>query len=310
MARSKHIDKRINYKKAFFLPYGRNSTFEDALRSAKERLPQATSRVQKIDLFTRVNSSTLEATSEGVLLRLSKYEEGAPVGTIQVRRKEKARVDTKPPPENAEYLKNESFVLVRENHILLLSDGLKDSSALYHMEWLIKEAEALPKDMALAFGTIVAQNKLKLIQKHKIREIDLDISSHLSAYEKIDYEYKSGSASIFDFLKEDKSFSELELLSRSCARLVFTQKGKLKASDQVQKWAERRAKTIIDNENSDANTNYKILLGNGDVITKNELVISKKTSIKKPNGPFGDNIVFQKLKEALLELRQEGMIHE
>lgn len=310
MANSKHVEKRINYKKAAFLPYGRNSTFEDALRSAKDRLPQATSRVQKTDLLTRINSSTLLIGKEGILLRLSKYEEGAPIGTIQVQHKENARVNKKPPPKDAEYLKNESFVLVHENHILLLSDGLKDGSALNHLEWLIKEADALPKNTNISFGTIAAKDKLKLIQKHRIREVDLDISSHLSEYERIKHENKSGSASIFEFFKKDERFSDLKLASQADARLVFTRKGKLEKTDKIQKWAEKRAERIIDDGNEDPNIDYKFLLGNGDIITRNELIISKKISIKRPEGPFEDNIVFRNLEKVLRELKEERMIHE
>lgn len=221
------------------------------ISARKVKLTAGDSEVKLVDDVVRVQHYK-EGTA-GVFVHLARYVPGERASTLRPKA-ESSEDDggVQTPPEGMEFLDGESFLLVSTHHVLFCGHGIGLSKTTAYLCRLFKEAGLDEKIIAFDLSPATNVDKLKLIQEHGVRAIQLSTSAFQVSLPKEQRKTWIAKAlgAVADELsalaEKDDSIAEQRAMEDILINVEVRLDGNTRAVQEAQDFIEQVAETVLD----------------------------------------------------------------
>ncbi|MCH5277724.1 MAG: hypothetical protein J1E80_07825 [Desulfovibrionaceae bacterium] len=277
------------------------NTLQQDLLDAAQALPTVEERTFSL-AGKRWSGLLLKDRGSSVVFQFSvsvPEEEASTIPTTQGNQS-MVSLDTLAAPDGYDFSDGDVICLVKENDVFACPSGIRADSIIYFLRELFKLMDRDPNDDAWALELVrpADKDRLKTILKHGVRKIQFDaFASEPLIQDIMDKSAGRPYNLLFRLLRRDASL--LEAAARANAKFSLTISHERGAPATNDKWMMEEADNALD-----SSPNYKIFTKNNAVITPDQIIITKKISLKSHGKSVFFNEAIKKLEEFSQDVRK------
>lgn len=241
------------------------------------------------------------------------YEQGSKASTIPKVENPSDTVDECEAPEGREFMEGEIFVVLKGNDMTMCASGTRESTAIEYFYRILKKSGQ--EDLNTKFGvqSVADVNKANILAREGVKSIDLNCALYKVDAEETESHQEETLTKKFrgaaynllkPFLEKNRTWQDLQEEEKINVKLIISSDKRYKNDLILQ--GEERLKTIAEQIEDDEN--IKIKTNKGNVLTQEEIKISKTAKFD----PYGNGIrkieAWEKLEEYHETLKEAGII--
>lgn len=306
------ISRTISVEELFWIEKNNssdNSDRDNRYFSAKvsEVLSNYNYKDRKIadDLFYVINSPYFEEVDEDVFVHITKHVDDGKISLVPKEAEDgkKANLSAANSPDEADYLDNESFVLIHKDYIFFLGSGVSCRQVVKYLEELL--LRFYKNDARLNSRKISDINILRKIQNSRVKQIRVDANIDNALYAlNLSKANTSFFAGIKDFCKTVISSGTEDTLEEGkyAIGISITPKGAINYEEDLEI-------SVLDDialdiyHSSDALKGYRIEFydKNEPSISLDRIILKEKVSLSR----IATSIDIKQAKKALVQYRDK-----
>jgi hypothetical protein len=299
--------KTLHYRRANWIAEHPPHSLEEYVRQAHQKLKTVSERTVERGEGHFIRSLRPKARQAGgYFLHLTADTPGESASTIPKLLKDKAEAEVgiAAPPADAEYMDNDSFLFIRNDHVCYCSSGMRDPSIHYFLFSLFEAAGLGEAATQFTLDKIANAKKVSFIQAHGVKGIILDASLASASLEYGDRKAQPATllnsvgkvlSSLLDEKDADKGKQD-----NLQVKIAITADGRIKDGKTLGfKKIQKLAKAVVENEED--GDSYTILTKDNQKITEGEIILRKTAEITC----HGKSVKCERAWDALLEYFQD-----
>lgn len=323
---NKTILKNISYSRAHFGILEQNKTLQEELTFANNFLPLPEERVL-IHKGLSIKGYKFDTENEGLLLHIVVYESGLSASLVDNAEGEvNPEVSTYDSPINKDYLQKEAFILVKNNDVLFLGHGARESLFLAYAKGILGKVNSIEASENLEIDKISNVDKVKLINDEGIQQIHLNTSLYQATTEYLNNQNNSLTGvrkllaqvghEFSQLFSEDKdALNEAENLN---VKLSIAYDGVEARSHSTEpnfgkagkKTLLNTAEDVLNLEDEDFFDGFELITGKGKSIKYSSIKIQGKYRVKSLGTGLSTQDAWLKLRAYYIELKGNGIIEQ
>jgi hypothetical protein len=241
----------------------------------------------------------------GVFARLFEFEEGA-TGLIDLAKSDMSEeIEELLPPQDRHFLSEEIVLLISHNHVIACGLGNKQGTFAQAMALLAERSGATDPLIGLRIADVPNKTTLDTIAREGVKTIELNIESYLATLE--GYDRGPFRDRVMDrlFTRPDSS-GGLEKRAQLTGRLHL-KRGRFKKEEiERDEWLTSLGTVIVE---SDYEGSYKIVLENDQIVSNENLRVTKPVGINRHANSVSYSQTKLELASFLKELEVSGALH-
>ena len=253
-------------------------------------------------------------SKKALVLHVATWTEGERASTVlHSADVEQGDLGSEPPGDNWDYLDGEGFLCIKENHCLILANGIHPNSIFQYVRNLFRHDNKLPSESdSFVFVAVSNPQYIRQLYDQGIKKIDLNIGQYMtSAMHQHESESLSGTPKIAKaitncIITNPRSRKQVEKAANLQGRLVL-------AIDQRKPGLKPEEMTkIIKDANlvDDYEDDIIITTKTNNLIKKGELILKKKVKIICNAKSLSFQHVSEEMINYLNELEDQGLLEE
>lgn len=303
------MEKTAHYRRALWLNAG-GPTLEAILKSSLGKCP--TPGATKFEYQKNINAHIAErsgGTTTGVFFTI--YKEGRAAGTIEAGG---STVRRRKAPSGEEFLRTGIYLTVSGNHVCYVADGhTNDGQITGLLHKFFKHAGRRDQDTQFGLHAKADRKQVAKLLKSGVKSIDLGVASFLATVNDLNQEAtKSPLAAMFGPLVKSiknigaatASASEVEAMGDVEAKVHLGYDGR-SAHHLVPKILSKLAADVVD-----TNEEFSILTRDGNIITRQKLIIKHDVDIAGDEVAIDASDAFAILSGVMREWKTAGVFDD
>lgn len=236
-----------------------------------------------------------------IRLHLSRYVPGVSASTLQPK-STSAEDDegTQAPPRGKEFKEGDCFLLIKDHHVLYCGHGISKQKAALYLSQLFRVANLYEESSGFDLAPASNLDKLKLIQEHGVRSIQLQVGAFDLSLPKA--RRKNWMSKSFGELGDewsaligkDQSIAEQKALEDLIVNVEVRLDGNTRAVQGSQDFIEDLAETVLEDENAPI-SDFLIITQSNEHITPGSIRLQTKATVETKDNSVNHNSVWAEL---------------
>nr|WP_298165289.1 hypothetical protein [uncultured Pseudomonas sp.] len=331
MPTDKKTKKRpFYYRRAKWDELKKSKTLQALLESCHESLPTVGDRTF-IAREGELRGADVEARpGEGLFLHIASYVPNEQTTTIEKsKRVKRSKLHAETASEGRDFLGGDIFVLVRDNHLILCPSGVRETVVHSYIYQILKKCGHSKMLASFELEKIAKASKMAMIANEGVKSIELNSSlydasmtqiqsnKNTASQKKIDELLKKASELFEEMFAKDPELSEIKdqenldiKISLNFDGRAARKKGQPVGFGELGRSRLKKTSEEIIKEFEDTNDDegFKIVTGQGNVITPTEIRVSDFYHIKTFGKSIDKSDAFDKLKDYYEKLKGSGVL--
>ena len=302
-------EKTINYRRATWLEHQNTNTLEYFIRLMEDKLPTVADKAITFDGNKSVTCAKIKLSKEGgVLLHIvadTPGEAASIVPRVGVLAKE-LDVGTTNPPDDAEFMDGDAFLLVRGNDVCICATSMRDGGIRWYLSETFRKANLSNSSTQFDLLKVADTSKVSVILAQGVKEIDLRSTMfeasarYASRKNKVDSALGAASKQLRAIFGSAHDVTDDNLSIGLTIGVDRRRRGNLSLG------TERINKIAIDLVNDEDYDNYVIITNNGQRISRDELTVRTKVGMKAKGKSVDRDSAWGELMKFYMELKTNG----
>lgn len=269
---------------------------------------------------------------EGVFLHIASYVPNEQTTTIEKsKRAKRSKLHAETASEGRDFLGGDVFVLVRDNHLILCPSGVRETVVHSYIYQILKKCGHSKMLASLELEKIAKASKIAMIENEGVKSIELSSSLYDASMTEIQVNKKAASQKKIDELlkKAAELFEEMFAKDPELSEIKDQENLDIKISlnfdgrearrkgqpvgfgdlgrSRLKKTSEEIIKEFEDAKDDEG---FKIVTGQGNVITPTEIRVSDSYHVKVFGKSIDKGDAFDKLKHYYDKLKGSGVLSQ
>lgn len=249
-------------------------------------------------------------------LHLSRYIPGVQASTLQPKATTVQDDEgTQPPPKGKEFKDGDCFLIIKEHHVIFCGHGITKSKATLYLSQLFRAAEL--HDEASGYDLVPISNldKLKLIQDHGVKSIELGAGAFdlsLPKQQRTNWITKTF-GKLGDELEAlvgtDQSLTEQKALEDLIVSVQVRLDGNTRAIESSKEFIEDLAETVLDNDDSLV-SKFIITTQDGERITASDIRLQTRIKVTTKDNSVSHNNAWEGMEAYFHQIAQGNLLEQ
>jgi hypothetical protein len=301
-------EKTINYRRAMWIENQNTNKLEHFIRLMDEKLGSVE---DKTICFAGKNITCAKLKlleKGGILIHIVTETPGEAASIIPhvTSSSTEIDVDVTSPPEDAEFMDGDAFLLVHGNDVCICTTGVQDGGIRAYLSETFKKAKLSNSSTKFDLLKVADVNKIGTVLQQGVKEIDLRSTMFQASADYTRRKHKpdgiiGAAAKHFRAIFGSEHDVTDDNLSISLSISIDKRR-----KGQITVGTERINKTAVDLLNDDEYDDYAIILNNGQRISRDEITLNTKVNIKAKGKSVDREGAWDELGKFYLQLKGGG----
>ena len=308
-------NKTFIYRRAVWLVDGQTVTLEHCLREMDRKLPTVADKTVGRAEDQVIHCAKFDPANAGggIYLHIVTDTPGEAASVVPHTKPGaiEIKVDTSAAPANFEFMDGDAFLYVRHDDVVMCSTNIRDGGVRIFFHDLFRKAGMGNKTILFDLRPVAAVDKVKLINAEGVKEIDLraTISKAASDYSRRKHQTQTVAGAAARQVKA--IFGKPNDVSKDSLSISITLKSDHRIRAGVvlgEKMLDKMALDLI--KSQEDGDEFVIHTRKGQTITKSEISIQTKSSVKAQGKSVDRDQAWKRLEEFYKSLKDSGLTEQ
>ncbi len=294
----------------------RGVDLEALIKKARRKFPNVGDSEIELGENEFLRLQHYKSDNSGTLVHIARYVRGEKAATLKPRAK--AAEDNggvQAAPDGQEFHDGSSYLLVRKHNVIFCQHGITASKCERYLTALFDKAGVKKEDRNFDFMPASNVNKLKLIQQHGVRSLDLSVcafGASIPKNQRADWWSKVFGEAVDEFralMEKDDDAAQQKALEDIIVNLSVKLDGNSRAAIQSQKFIEKVAESVVEDKDADL-PEFSIITKDGERITSDAIRMQHSFNVPKLNGSISCQNVWEGLGDYMQELVAANLLEQ
>ena len=289
---------------------------EALVSNARGKFPTVETSEVKLGSQDIIRIQHFTKTTSGTFVHFVRYVPGERAPTLSPKAKSaEDHGGAESPPEGKEFKDGDSFALINRHDVIFCAHGISIQKTTLYLSLLFEKAGTSRDKRKFELKPASKLDKLKLIQDHGVRAIQLSSSAYKVALPEkqrknwFSKTFGSITDEISALVERDETVEEQKALQDLVIDVEIRLDGNTRARVESKDFIEEVAETVLDDLDA-TQDDFTIVTRNGEKISSSSIRMQTSINVTKEDRSVSHSEVWRGLEDYMGELRRTNLVEQ